>query len=140
MSHHSNELSACEVVTAIADGRLSARALAQSCLERIEARDPEIKAFVARDCQRLLADSDAADALPAAERGVLHGLPVAIKDIFDTQAYPTSYVSDIYRDHRPRADAAAVALLREAGAIVAGKTATTEFAAWPPAATRNPRN
>jgi Asp-tRNA(Asn)/Glu-tRNA(Gln) amidotransferase A subunit family amidase len=140
MSLRPNELSACEAVAAINDDRLSARDLAESCLERIEARDPEIKAWAARDRNKLLAEADAADALPAAKRGPLHGLPVGIKDIFDTRAYPTSYGSAIYRDHRPAADAAAVALLREAGAIIAGKTATTEFAGWPPTATHNPCN
>jgi Asp-tRNA(Asn)/Glu-tRNA(Gln) amidotransferase A subunit family amidase len=95
---------------------------------------------VARDHDKVLAEADAADAVPHGQRGPLHGLPIGIKDIFDTKAYPTSYGSPIYRDHRPATDAAAVALLREAGAIIAGKTATTEFAAWPPAATHNPRN
>ncbi|HEY1981502.1 MAG TPA: amidase family protein [Xanthobacteraceae bacterium] len=112
MSHRPNELSACEAVTAINDDRLSARDLAESCLERIEARDPEIKAWVARDRNKLLAEADTADALSAATRGPLHGLPVGIKDIFDTRAYPTACGSAIYRDHRPAAGAAAVALLR----------------------------
>lgn len=140
MSPLANELSACEATAAINDGRLSARRLSESCLERIETRDPEIKAWVAFDRKKLLAEADKADAISIAERGPLHGLPIGIKDIFDTRAYPTCYGSAIYRDYRPPSDAAAVALLREAGAIIAGKTATTEFAAWPPAATRNPCN
>jgi Asp-tRNA(Asn)/Glu-tRNA(Gln) amidotransferase A subunit family amidase len=140
MSVPPNELSVRAALAAIGSGNLSARRLLEACFERIEARDPAIKAWVALDRAQALADADRADAVPQAQRGPLHGLPVGIKDIFDTKTYPTSYGSAVYRGHRPAADAAAVALLREAGAIVAGKTATTEFAAWTPAATHNPWN
>jgi hypothetical protein len=64
--------------------------------------------------------------------GLLHGLPIAVKDLFDTFDMPTSYGSPIYADHRPAADAASVALARAAGAIVVGKTVTTEFATFHP--------
>jgi Asp-tRNA(Asn)/Glu-tRNA(Gln) amidotransferase A subunit family amidase len=71
-------------------------------------------------------------------RGLLHGLPIGVKDLFDTIDFPTSYGSPVYGAHRPKVDAAAVALCREAGALVTGKTVTTEFAYFYPGATRNP--
>jgi Asp-tRNA(Asn)/Glu-tRNA(Gln) amidotransferase A subunit family amidase len=73
-------------------------------------------------------------------RSPLHGVPFGIKDIIDTAALPTEYNSPIYRGHRPRADAACVTLLRQAGCLVLGKTVTTEFANNHPSATRNPHN
>src|SRR5205823_8386030 len=72
--------------------------------------------------------------------GLLHGLPIGVKDLFDTFDMPTSYGSPIYSNHRPAADAACVAMARAAGAIVLGKTVTTEFATFHPGPTRNPRN
>jgi Asp-tRNA(Asn)/Glu-tRNA(Gln) amidotransferase A subunit family amidase len=72
--------------------------------------------------------------------GLLHGLPIAVKDLFDTFDMPSSYGSPIYADHRPAWDAACVAVARAAGAIVVGKTVTTEFATFHPGPTRNPRN
>ncbi|MCB0186736.1 MAG: hypothetical protein KDE31_20860, partial [Caldilineaceae bacterium] len=72
--------------------------------------------------------------------GPLHGVPVGIKDIFDTVDMPTCYGSPIYSGHRPAADAATVALLREAGAIILGKTVTTEFAYFRPGPTTNPND
>ena len=75
-----------------------------------------------------------------APTGLLHGLPIAVKDLFDTFDLPTCYGSPIYADHRPAADAACVALARAAGAVVVGKTVTTEFATFHPGPTCNPRN
>ena len=70
----------------------------------------------------------------------LHGLPVGIKDIYDTADLPTQYGSPIYAGYRPRADAAAVSLVRRAGGLILGKTVTTQFAFMVPGGTRNPRN
>ena len=75
-----------------------------------------------------------------ASAGLLHGLPIAVKDLFDTCDMPSSYGSPIYASHRPAADAACVALARAAGAIVVGKTVTTEFATFHPGPTCNPHN
>ena len=75
-----------------------------------------------------------------APTGLLHGLPIAVKDLFDTCDMPSSYGSPIYANHRPAADAACVALARAAGAIVVGKTVTTEFATFHPGPTCNPHN
>ena len=70
----------------------------------------------------------------------LHGVPIGVKDTYDTADMTTAYGSPIYDGNRPRADASAVALCRAAGAVIVGKTVTTEFAYWSPGKTRNPRN
>ena len=134
--HH--QLSASEAARAIRAGRLTAESLVAACLERIAARDGELAAWVHVAAEAALAQARALDRQPA--RGPLHGVPVGIKDIFDTADMPTEHNSPIYRGNRPRADAAAVALLRRAGCVILGKTATAEFANMHPPATRNPRN
>jgi Asp-tRNA(Asn)/Glu-tRNA(Gln) amidotransferase A subunit family amidase len=131
-------MSASEAARAIRAGRLTAEALVAACLERIAARDGGLAAWVHLDADAALTQARALDRQPA--RGLLHGIPVGIKDIFDTADMPTEHGSPIYRGNRPRADAAAVALLRQAGCVILGKTATTEFANMHPSATRNPRN
>ena len=108
------------------------------CLERIAARDGELKAWVHVAADAALAQARTLDKEPP--RSPLHGVPVGIKDVFDTADMPTEYNSAIYRGHRPRADAAAVALLRRAGCVILGKTATAEFAYNNPPATKNPHN
>ena len=97
-----------------------------------------MRAFVCLDVQGALAQARALDAGPL--RGPLHGLPLGVKDIFDTRDLPTECGSPIFAGHRPRVDAAAVALCREAGAVVIGKTVTTELANMTAGATRNPFN
>ena len=129
---------ASEAARAIRAGRLTAEALVAACLERIGARDGVLAAWAHVAAEAALAQARALDRQPA--RGPLHGVPVGIKDIFDTADLPTEHNSPIYRGNRPRADAAAVALLRRAGCVILGKTATTEFANRHPPATRNPRN
>lgn len=101
-------------------------------LERIEALDPMLKAMTAT-----LAVGQAISASDAAS-GPLQGLPVVVKDIFDTHDFPTAYGSPIYAGHRPAADAALVTLIRRRGGVLLGKTVTCEFAYMSPAATRNP--
>jgi len=133
-----HQMSAAQAARAIRAGRLTAEALVAACLERIAARDGEVAAWAHVAAQGALAQARALDRQPA--RGPLHGVPVGIKDIFDTADMPTEFNSPIYRGNRPRADAAAVALLRQAGCVVLGKTATAEFANRHPPATRNPRN
>src|SRR5262249_8657813 len=133
-----NTLSAVEAARQLREGRITAEALLRDCLERIDARDAEIHAWqhMARDAA--LREARAADAGPS--RGLLHGLPIGIKDLIDTFDMPTTYGSAVYAPHHPAWDASCVALTRAAGGIVIGKTATTEFASMYPAATRNPRN
>src|SRR5215470_5130862 len=93
-------------------------------------------ALSARDAA--LAAARRADA--TAPIGPLHGVPIAVKDLIDTVDMPTGYGSPIYEGHRPAADAACVALARTAGAVVLGKTVTTEFACFTPGKTANPHN
>jgi len=133
-----NALTATELSTRIDAGTLTAEAIVRSCLERINARDSDVLAWahLARDAA--LERARALDRGPRA--GLLHGIPIGIKDIIDSYDQPTGYGSPIYAKHQPLADAATVAMPRAAGAIVLGKTVTTEFANAFPNKTRNPHN
>ncbi len=127
-------LSATEAAHRIAAGTLRPEALMEACLDRIATREPVLRAFT-------WFDPAAARASPArAAPGVLHGLPVGVKDLFDTADMQTAYGSPIWEGWRPRADAAAVARTRAAGGVVIGKTVTTEFATRKPGPTTNPHN
>ena len=131
-------LSACDAAEQLAQRTLRAEDLVRDCLERIDAREPEVQAWihVARDAA--LARAKALD--QGAHQGLLHGLPIAVKDLIATADMPTAYGSPIYAGHQPVLDATCVALSREAGAVVLGKTVTTEFATFQPNQTRNPHN
>jgi len=131
-------LSAMEMAARIRSGATTSVALVESCLQRIHAREPTVAAWEWLDDRRAL---DQARRLDHCEiSGPLHGIPVAVKDIFDTVDMPTCYGSSIYRNHQPAADAACVRRVREAGAVILGKTVTTEFATFFPGKTRNPRD
>jgi Asp-tRNA(Asn)/Glu-tRNA(Gln) amidotransferase A subunit family amidase len=131
-------LTAIEAARRIAERRLGAAELVAACLDRITAREAIVGAWECVDRERALATARQRDAEPP--RGPLHGIPIAVKDLIDTVDLPTAYGSPIYRGHRPAADAACVALARAAGAILLGKTVTTEFAAFTPGKTANPNN
>jgi amidase len=131
-------LSAREAARQIADGKLTAEALASAYLDRITARESVVGAWQHLDRDQALAEARQRDLEPS--RGPLHGVPIAVKDLIDTSDMPTTYGSPIYRGNRPAADASCVALARAAGAVVLGKTVTTEFAAFTPGKTANPRN
>ena len=122
-------LGAKQAAQLIERGELGAEALIASCRERIAAREPTVKAWT-----HLAADWPAAKG----PRSPLYGVPVGVKDIFDTHDMPTAYGSPIYAGYRPRSDAAAVALTRRAGGTIMGKTVTAEFATFVPRETRNP--
>ncbi|MBW8837210.1 MAG: amidase [Burkholderia sp.] len=109
----------------------SSRAVLES-LARIEEVDAEVRAMTA------VATHETARANASAAQGPLAGLPVVVKDIFDTHDFVTSYGSPIYADHRPKSDAAIVTLLKRNGAVLVGKTVTSEFAYMAPTVTRNP--
>ena len=128
-----NRLGAREAARRIERGELAAEELLRSCLERVAARENQVRAWTYLVPRIALAQAKAADA-------PLYGLPVGVKDIFDTYDMPTEYGSRIYAGNQPRADAAAVALARRAGATIIGKTATCEFATFVPAMTRNPHD
>src|SRR6185295_2722492 len=124
-----HRLGAKQAARLIGRGELSAQALVRSCLERIEAREAEVKAW-----------THLSKAWPQEAAAPLLGVPVGVKDIFDTHDMPTEYGSPIYAGHRPRADAAAVALTRRAGGTILGKTVTAEFATFVPRGTHNPHD
>jgi len=133
-----HELTATDAARRIAEGSLTSQELVRACLERIEARESVVQAWTFLDPELALAQAQARDAtLPV---GPLHGVPVGVKDAFDTYDMPTEYGSSLYASHRPRRDAAPVALARGDGAVVLGKTVTTEFAFFAPGKTRNPHD
>lgn len=131
-------LTASQARAAILAGRLSATALAESCLARIAEREPIVRAFVHLDPVRVLEAARAADA--AGCPGLLGGIPVGVKDVIDTHDMPTAMNSPIWAGWQPRGDAACVAWTRAQGAIVLGKTVTTEFATRHPGPTANPHD
>ena len=132
-------LSASEAVTRIREGKLTSEALVRSCLERIDSRESDVKAWVHLDHDFAVAQARECDR--NANRGPIHGIPFAAKDIMDTADLPTEYGSPIYKGNRPAADAACVALSRAAGGVLLGKTVTTEFASRVPMGkTTNPHN
>jgi len=116
----------------IASGKTSAETVFSAYAERIAAREPTIKAFAHLDVEA------ARKALAGGAGKRLKGLPVGIKDIFDTADMPTSYGSAIYQGHRPASDAAIVMMTRQAGGTIIGKTTTTAFAHLDPTETENP--
>jgi Asp-tRNA(Asn)/Glu-tRNA(Gln) amidotransferase A subunit family amidase len=131
-------LSATEAARLLARREITAEALTHACLARIDEREPAVRAWTAVQADEALKHARALDRGPI--RGLLHGLPLGVKDLFDTADLATAYGSPIYRGHRPAADAATVSLCREAGAVVLGKTVTTEFATFQPGPTRNPHD
>jgi Asp-tRNA(Asn)/Glu-tRNA(Gln) amidotransferase A subunit family amidase len=131
-------LTAREAARQIAQRRITAEALVAAYFDRIEAREAVVGAWQYLDRELALATARRRDA--EAPRGPLHGIPIAVKDLIDTVDMPTAYGSPIYRGHRPAADASCVALARAAGAVILGKTVTTEFATFTPGKTANPRN
>src|ERR1700733_8521778 len=138
VSRSLNEQSATEIVDEIAAGKTTCEAVVRDCVARIADRDGVVKAFVNFDADVALGQARALDRGP--RRGPLHGIPIGLKDTIDTFDMPTEMGSAIYRGNRPRADASCVALLRRAGAVILGKTATCEFAGSAPPATTNPHN
>ncbi|HEV8641635.1 MAG TPA: amidase [Methylomirabilota bacterium] len=135
-------LGAREAARRIREGKLSPVDLVEACLGRIRALDAELKAWVYVDEADALALARQREAEAQTNRvlGPLHGVPVGIKDIFDVAGMPTTGGARSWAHTRPPRDGTAVARLRAAGAIILGKTATTEFAYRDPAPTRNPWN
>jgi Asp-tRNA(Asn)/Glu-tRNA(Gln) amidotransferase A subunit family amidase len=129
-------LGAAEAARRIAAGELTSEALVRACLERIDAREDTVRAWAHIDREAVL---DEARALDAQEpRGALHGVPVGVKDIIDAAGLPTECGTPVHAGRRPLRDAECVARLRAAGAVVLGKTVTTELALYHPSPTRNP--
>jgi amidase len=127
-----------EALQLLSRRELTAEELTRRCLTRIAEREPVIQAWEALDAEAALAEARRIDALR--DRPPLLGLPVGVKDLIDTADFPTAYGSPIHRGHRPARDAECVRRLRDAGAVVLGKTVTTEFAVYSPGKTRNPHD
>lgn len=137
-THSLHTLGAWDAARRLERRQLRAEDLLRAALERIAARDPALRAFVALRGEDALAEARVLDA--GAWRGPLHGLPLGVKDVLDTAELPTACGTPVYAGHRPASDAAAVALCRAAGAVLLGKTATTELATMQPAPTLNPHD
>ncbi len=135
-------LSASEAAQRIRDGVLTSEELVQSCLERIRTLEPKVQAWTFLDEEHALAQARAADEFKRSGEpiGPLHGVPVGLKDIIDTADMPTENGTVLHKGRTPRDDAAVVAMLRAAGAVILGKTVTTECAYFHPGKTRNPHN
>jgi len=137
-----NWLSATDAAHAIRDGAISSEQLVEACLARIREAEPEVEAWQYLDPAHALAQARARDADRKEGRpcGPLHGVPVGIKDIIDTADMPTEDGTVLHTGRTPDRDATAVAALRAAGAVILGKTVTTECAYFHPGKTRNPHN
>lgn len=141
---HLNLLSATEAHRQIAAGTITSEQLVRDCLERIAARESAVGAWAHLQADAAIKRARELDQASSSEsfisRGLLHGIPVGVKDLIDTCDMPATYGSAIYADHRPPWDAPSVALARAAGAVVLGKTVSTELAYFQPGKTANPRN
>lgn len=138
--HHT--LSASEAVSKIRAGTLTSLDLVEACLARIDATDGQLKAWAHLDPDRARAQAAEMDVIRQHGRpmGPLHGLPIGLKDNIDARGFPAERGTAIFAGREPESDAALVERLREAGAVILGKTATTELAFMHPAETRNPHN
>src|SRR5712664_2248672 len=136
------ELSAADAARKIRDGLLTSEELVQSCLERIRTLEPSVQAWTFLDEEHALAQARAADERKRGGEpiGALHGVPVGLKDIIDTADMPTENGTVVHKGRTPRDDAAVVKTLRAAGAVILGKTVTTECAYFAPGKTSNPQN
>ena len=137
-----SHLGAAEAAEAISQGRISSEDLVETCLARIDEVEESVQAWAFLDPEHARSQARAAD--EARRRGqplgALHGVPVGIKDVIDTADMPTEDGTVLHAGRRPRQDATVVSLLRAAGAVVLGKTVTTELALYTPGKTRNPHD
>ena len=135
-------LSAGDAAQMIRDGAVTSTELVQACLERVREVDGQVQAWTFLDPEYALSQARAADEARTSGRpiGALHGVPVGLKDIIDTADMPTENGSVLHAGRRPSSDASVVSRLRAAGAVIMGKTVTTEFATRTPGKTRNPHN
>lgn len=136
------QFGAAEAARRIASGEFTAETLVRAHLDRIAEREDAVQAWAYLDPDFALDQARRADARRAAgaPTGPLHGIPVAVKDIIDTEDMPTENGSPVFAGRQPEADAAVVSALKQAGAVIMGKTVTAELAASHPGKTRNPLN
>jgi Asp-tRNA(Asn)/Glu-tRNA(Gln) amidotransferase A subunit family amidase len=142
MSQEPNRLTAVDAAAMIARGEITSEELVGACLDRIITREDIVGAWISIDPDAALASARAADRERSrgGEIGPLHGVPFGVKDIIDTRDLTTEYGSKIYAGHQPDADSPCVEAMFAAGAVLLGKTVTTEFATFTPGKTRNPHN
>ena len=133
-----NYLTATEIARRVANGETTAEAVVSACLDRIGRREPQIDAFECFDAERAIKAARRVDR--QGPKGLLAGVPFAAKDIIDTEDFPTAWGSQAYAGTRPERNAACVEHFLKAGAILIGKSVTTEFATFAPSKTRNPVN
>lgn len=137
-----NWLSASDAARAVRDGAISCEQLVEACLARIREAEPQVQAWQYLDeaharAQARVLDEQRREGRPT---GPLHGVPVGIKDIIDTGDMPTEDGTPLHAGRTPDRDATVVSMLRQAGAVILGKTVTTECAYFHPGKTRNPHN
>jgi Asp-tRNA(Asn)/Glu-tRNA(Gln) amidotransferase A subunit family amidase len=137
-----NQLNAIDAARGIREGMFTSEQLVQSCLDQIRAADEMVRAWAFLDPEHALNQARAADEwrLDGKTLGALHGVPVGVKDIIDTADMPTENGTVLHKGRAPHEDATVVASLRAAGAVILGKTVTTECAYFAPGKTRNPHN
>lgn len=137
-----NELSLAQAALEIREGRVKSAELVRACLDRVKAVDGDVRAWTFLDPDHAMRQAEVLDRQRSEGRAVgrLHGVPVGIKDVFDTGDMPTELGSPLYAGRTPHRDAACVARLRAAGAVIMGKTVTTEFAYFNPGKTANPHD
>lgn len=142
MSVAANFPTAAEALAALREGQVSSREVVQACLDRIREHDENIEAWAFLDPELALEQADRIDEFRARglPLGPLHGLPVGVKDILDTADMPTENGTVLHRGRTPAEDAAVVERLRAAGAVILGKTVSTELAVYSPGKTKNPHD
>ena len=138
MSHGLNRLSATQIVSGIRSGEFTALEVVRDCLSRIEQRENEVGAFVSFEPELVIEQARLAD--NSSHQGPMQGVPFVAKDIIDTLDYPTAWGTSVYTGYRSPRNASCVELFKRAGAILIGKTVTTEFAYFQPGKTANPAN
>jgi Asp-tRNA(Asn)/Glu-tRNA(Gln) amidotransferase A subunit family amidase len=133
--------SAVEMVQAIKKGEISSEELVKSYIEQIKKKEKDIEAFQFFDEELVLAQAKKLDVLhQEGQHGDLHGIPVGVKDIFDTVDMPTEDGTEIHKNNPSLNDCTVVSKLKQAGAIIMGKTVTTELAYYSPGKTKNPHD
>lgn len=138
MIEQSEPATACSIVDTIDRGDMSAEETMRHCLQQIEVRERDVQAFVDIQPEQALAAAIAADTVPKEQRGPLHGLPVAVKAVFDVAGMRCNWGTKIHQDRIPKTDAVVVQRLKDAGAIIVGTTVSTEYAIADAGPTNNP--
>ena len=136
------EMSATQAAAAIESGLINSQELVQAYIEQINAYESKVEAWQHFDADYALTQAKEADLLRKSGQttGPLHGIPIGIKDIFDTKDMPTEDGTVIHKGRTPAYDATSIQLLRQAGAIIMGKTVTTEMAVYSAGKTKNPHD